>query len=167
MRYSNVSIGRKLRIFKSCVVTVLMYGLRTIWLGAPSRRRLDGFQARCIRTILKVPAAYVSRVTNATVRERAGVTPLSSELLQQQLILFFNIAVRETGSSRNAVLSLGSVALVEAHGRRSRGRPWHTWADQVRKRAVTIAGGEARLSDILGDEALWKFLVSEHTADYK
>ena len=106
----------------------------------------------------------VSRVTNATVRERASVTPPSSEHLQQQLIFFGNIATRESGSLRNVVLSPGSVALVEAHGRRRRGRPRHTWADQVRKQAVTIAGGETHLLNLLGNEALWKSLVSEHTA---
>jgi len=147
--HSNVSTLRKLHIFKSCVISVLMYGLKTIWLGAASQRRLDGFQARCIRKILRIPAAYISRISNATVRERASSTRLSKELLQQQLLLFGDIAVRDTGTLRDCVFAPGSVSLAEAQGCRGRGRPRHSWADQVRKHALTVAGSEDRLQEIL------------------
>ena len=36
-------------------------------------RRLDGFQARCLRQILKIQPAYYSRVSNATVRKITGI----------------------------------------------------------------------------------------------
>ena len=163
--HSNVSSRRKLHIFKSCVISVLMYGLKTMWLGTASRRRLDGFQARCIRRILRIPAAYISRISNAIVRDKANSTLLSNELLQQQLLLFGDIAARDAGTLRDCVFAPGSVSLAEAQGCRGRGRPRHTWADQVRKHTLTVTGSEERLMEILMNRRLeeWRTLMSEHT----
>ena len=46
---------------------MLWYDLETTWLNAAMRRRMDGFHARCLRKILKIPAAYVSRVSDDSV----------------------------------------------------------------------------------------------------
>jgi hypothetical protein len=165
--HANVSMRRKVQVFEACVVSVLMYGLKTIWLGAAGRRRLDGFQARCIRKILKIPASFISRVSNASVRRQAGVMPLSSELLKQQLRLFGSIAARPCDALRDSIFAPGTIELAEAQGNRCQGRPRHTWADQVRKRAVNVAGSEIRLEEILAqsdDMKAWNALVSEHTA---
>ena len=85
--HSAVSKKQKLTCFHSFVVTGLLYGLSTLWLAQSQRRRLDGFYARCLRRIYRIPAAYVSRVSNRIVFERAGVAPLTQQLLQQQLVL--------------------------------------------------------------------------------
>ena len=54
---SSLSRARKLGIFESCVLSVLVYGSKTAWFGAVARRRLDGFHARCLRKNMGMPPA--------------------------------------------------------------------------------------------------------------
>ena len=70
--HSTLSRTRKLRIFNACIVSKLMYSLFAGCLNKCERRRLDGFHARCLRKIYRVPPAYVSRVSNAAVFAMAG-----------------------------------------------------------------------------------------------
>ena len=61
---------RKLRIYNTCIISRLVYGLHTVCMNKSSRRRLDGFQTRCLRKTLGVLPSLVSRVSNAQVRLR-------------------------------------------------------------------------------------------------
>ena len=64
-KHTTLSQAWKVRIFEACILSKLVYGLVTAVLNKLERRRLDGFQARCIRRILKVPPSYYSRISNA------------------------------------------------------------------------------------------------------
>ena len=89
--HGNVSQRAKLHYFQSLVMSVLTYGLSTLAFTRVQKRRMDGFHARCVRRILRIPAAFVSRVANRVVFERAQVKPLSQQLLDRQLLFFVRI----------------------------------------------------------------------------
>ena len=89
--HATISTQRKLRIFDACVLSKLLYSLHTAWLKTADLARLDAFQARCLRRILRIPHSYYSRISNATVLERASRNKLSCLLLQRQLALFADI----------------------------------------------------------------------------
>ena len=55
-------------------------------------RRIDGFQCRCLRVILKIACPFVSRVSNEEVLDRAGAVTLSTLLLRHQLMFFGEVA---------------------------------------------------------------------------
>lgn len=164
-RHSYLGTRRKIEIFNACVVSVLRYGLETVWLGKVARRRLDGFQARCLRKILKMPHAYYSRVTNETVLQTARCTKLSRRLFQDQLVLFGKIASGEHDALRAAFFEESSLELVKADGPRTRGRPIHTWTGQTMKHALGAAGGSEKLKDILLVDAnidAWQRIVNRY-----
>ena len=48
-KHSSLNRSRKIRIFNACICSKLMYGLFTAAFTAKEKRRLDGFQARCLR----------------------------------------------------------------------------------------------------------------------
>ena len=48
---SRISTRRRLRLFNAYVGRRVMYALHPCWLNATERRRLDGFEARCLRRI--------------------------------------------------------------------------------------------------------------------
>ena len=50
--HSSLSKTRKLQIYQAVVVSRLLYGLSSAWLNAVETRRLNGFQARCLRCIV-------------------------------------------------------------------------------------------------------------------
>ena len=164
-RHSSLGARRRLEIFNACVIKVLRYGLETVWLGKVARRRLDGFQARCLRKILKIPSAYYSRISNETVLQAAKCTRLSRQLLQDQLALFGKIAASEHDALRAALFQEGSLELVRPDGPRPRGRPTHTWSGQTMKHSVEAAGGFERLTDILLVDAnvdVWRQIVDRY-----
>ena len=83
-RRSNLSMRRKLEIFSALVESKLLYGLSTAVYTKAELRQLDGFQAKCLRRIQKIPDSFVSRVSNATVRQRCSAVSLSDKLADRQ-----------------------------------------------------------------------------------
>eukprot|EP00959_Pyramimonas_sp_CCMP1952_P281274 5879992-Pyramimonas_sp.AAC.1 len=65
-----------------------MHSLSSAWLTKADKRRLDGFQARCLRSILGVKHPYISRASSKAILERSGQTPYTSQLLVNQLAWF-------------------------------------------------------------------------------
>ena len=144
-----------------------MYSLHTAWLSAAARRRLDGFQARCLRKTLGAQHSMISHITNVEVLERAGARKASVMLLEQQLRLFGRIAVcSEALPLRDCILRPGSLSLKCDDHQRRVGRPRHYWPKMVRAHAVKAAGSEAGLGNMLspGGQALhdWQAAVKKY-----
>ena len=165
-RHANVTIESKLYFFHSLIISRLMSGLSGAWLVTAQRRRLDGFYARCLRQILRIPPSFLSRVSNVRVFRRAGATTLSQQLLQCQLIFLGKVAragpenpVRRDTFIPNTILpQLGSFV-----GRR--GRPRQDWTRQLIKEGVARLGllkFDSMLSDTSpGAQARWKQEMQE------
>jgi len=110
--HAGVSRSEKVRYFETLVLSRLAYGLSTQWLVTSQRRRLDGFVARCLRRLLGIPAAFISRISNATVYSRAGMRSFPDQLLKQQLLMLGKVALSPQGSPiRNNTFVDGSVLL--------------------------------------------------------
>ena len=127
-RHASLNRTKKLRIFEACVCTKLIYGLFTAALTGKQKRRIDGFQARCLRKILRIPGAYYSRISNQTVLKIAGYEPLSESVARQQMRYLQKIAARnDSDPVRNFVFKAGSSELQGFAGKRRRGRPRTSW----------------------------------------
>ena len=123
-----------------------MYRLVTAVFNQNERRRLDGFQARCLRRILKVPAAYYSRVSNARILAMAWRKPLSEHLMRQQVILMGKIAFSpNTDVVRKSIFMPSSIELRPLPGPAKRGRPRARWPVQVLDMCIRIAGSYEEL----------------------
>ena len=94
-KHARISKRRKVQLFESLVQSQLRYALASAWLLKSDLRRLDGFQAGCIRQILKIPCSYISRVSNQRVREQAGVQPFSKAVRSTQLQLLGQVIGNE------------------------------------------------------------------------
>ena len=74
--HANICIRRKIQLYKSLVLSRLLYGLQTLWLSKHLRQRIDGFHCMCLRQILGIPHSYISRIPNADVLKKAQERPL-------------------------------------------------------------------------------------------
>ena len=72
----------KLRIFKSNIIAVLLYGCETWRMTKADEKRLDTFLHKCLRRILKVH--WPMRVSNDEIRRRAGTEKISSQLRRRR-----------------------------------------------------------------------------------
>ena len=91
-QYLPLNIARKIHIYKALVESKLLYSLCCQYLSAVEHRRLDGFQTVYLCKILGVPPAYISRVSNITILQRARCKTATDLLLERQILLFGNLA---------------------------------------------------------------------------
>ena len=151
-RHSTLHPQQKIRIFQACVVSKLLYCLHTMWLNKAELRKIDGFQAKCLRSILDIPPPYISRISNATVLQRSHCKRLSAILKFRQLCLFQSIAVLpDDDVRRRCIFQPSSFILINQSAPRLRGRPKQIWASEVYRMAVEIAEAFHMLGDLLRD----------------
>jgi len=149
--HSGVTRARKLWYFNSLIVSRLLYGLATIWLVTAQRRRVDGLFARCLRRIMGIPPAFISRVSNAKVFAQAGVRPLSHQLLQKQLRLLGKVAFSPAGSPlrRDTFVDDSLRPQIGRYIRRI-GRPRQDWTSCVLGEGRRLLG-DTRMNQLLTD----------------
>ena len=159
-RHSRLGRARKIEIFGTVVVSILMYGLAAAWLNTSDQRKLNGFQNRCLRAIWGIKPAYISRVSNARVLEITGQRPLTVLLQRQQLLLYGKVARQgDDNPMRSATFGPGSLRPAVDMYVRKVGRPRLTWAPEVGKLALQAAGGLRRLEETISDASAWKNVV--------
>lgn len=136
----------------------MRYGLSAIWLGLSEQRKLDGFYCRCLRRILRVQPAFLSRVSNTSILTRCGQAPFSKRLISDQLVLLGKVATAPSDDlMRKATFHKATLVPRTAAFVRKVGRPHHTWAEQLLKRALDISGGShLSFSRLVNDPVTWK-----------
>lgn len=130
-------------MFEACIISKLVYGLVTTVLNQNERRRLDGFQARCIRRILKAP---YTRISNERVLKMAARRPLSEQIMKQQMILMGKIVFsRASDVVRQSIFIPSTIKLRLLLGPTKRGRLRIRWPVQVLVMCIRIAGSYKQL----------------------
>ena len=120
-------------MYKAVVVSRLLYGLNTAWLNVAEQRRLNGFHCRCLRKIVGIPSAYISRVSNARVLKEAQEAPLERQLLRQQLLLYGRlIRAPSADPLRKLTFIDGMDQPTTTMFVRKRGRPRNTWTAMLK-----------------------------------
>ena len=144
--HANLSRQNKLRIFAACVLSKLLYCIFTMQLNTGERRRLDAFQAWCLRKIAGIPASFYSRVANSTVLNICGQRRLSEQVAHQQMIYMGTLERRQAEDPTRATLFEDStLAIRNPVGRRRQGRPRHRWGVMVMNNCLKAAGSPGQL----------------------
>ena len=139
--HTGITTKTKLRYFDAIVTSKLLYGLSSVWLVTAQKRRLDGFYAKCMRSLLRIPSAYISRIANTRVLSHAGTRPLSEQLLLRQLLLMGKVARSPDGSTmRINTFRDGTVQPQIGRFIRRRGRPRQDWTNDLLKVGSTLVG---------------------------
>ena len=159
-KHTTLNISRKIHIFHAVIITRLLYGLSSAWLNARETRRLNGFYCRCLRVILKIPAAYFSRVSNAIVLQRAEQVELARQLLKQQLILYGRIVRTKDDDILRKVTFVPGTDIPATHQFVRRvGRPRNEWAVMLQKQFLQM-GPSA--SNEIHDVCRWRAAVHKY-----
>ena len=131
-KHASISQKRKLQLFESLVQSQLRYAVASAWLLKADLRRLDGFQAGCLRKILKIPSSFYSRISNQKVREKAGMQQFSTSIRKIQLHLLGQVITNPKKNALKETTFRGGVAdpITAAYVRRV-GRPRQNWAEEL------------------------------------
>jgi len=128
-RLSNIwqmgDIDRKTKasLFKSLVLSVLLYGCETWKLTKGEEEKLDIFQTKCLRRIFKI--RWQEHIANKTVLEIAGAEKISQEIRRRRWNWIGHVLRKDR--SDDCAVALGWTP----EGRRKRGRPKTTWRRMV------------------------------------
>jgi len=117
-RFKTYSKHTKLRIFKSCVISILLYGAEMWRVTSTDMERLDVFHRKCLRRMLGIFWPYT--ISNRELYERAREGPISETLKARQWRWIAHVLKEKDNSCR--------VALTwTPKGKRRPGRPEITW----------------------------------------
>ena len=131
-KHSCISRARKLELYASLIESKLRYALSSAWLLKADLRRLDGFQARCLRKILGVQHSFTSRVSNASVLQQSGRRALSELVKDGQIGLMQRVLVSpQKQVLREVAFHKGTLIPETAYYVRRVGRPRQNWTEQV------------------------------------
>lgn len=133
----------KLRVYESMVASVLFFGPESVVFTAALEQRVDYFEAKCIRNILKVQAAYYSKVSNKAILEHAftilydepkRMRPFSKAISDRAITLLGRvICANDTDQVRNIAID-AAYRRVEIEKKRV-GRPRFFWLQTTMSRA--------------------------------
>ena len=132
---SKISLKNKVDKLQALVWSKGRWGLHLLHLNTALKRTLDGAQARFLRRLAKIPAAFISRISNAKVRKKCKAKRFSTQVFQAQCHWLGHILRRpEDHPLRLVVFEPGPQLLPRLTGtefRRRRGRPRGDWAQTL------------------------------------
>ena len=112
---ANTSTKWKLQVFNAIIKTKFVYNLETIQLTQNEMDKIDAFQIKCIRRVLRIPPTFIDRSqTNQTVRDAASqynvdMTRFSETWKMQKLKLFGHIVrARHNDPLRQVLFDYGT-----------------------------------------------------------
>ena len=134
-RNSGVQLSTKVDIYRSAVVTQLLYGSASWTLKQQQLERLDAFHHRCLRRILKIK--WVHHVTNREVRQRTRCCSIAIMISTNRLAYFGHVARMSEKRLPKYMLDW-----LPKHGHRSRGRRRTTLLDCLKRDLQWFSGIE-------------------------
>ena len=143
----------KMRIFKSNIIAVLLYGCETWRMTKADEKRLDTFLHKCLRRIFKVH--WPMRVPNDEIRRRAGIEKISTQVRRRRWKWIGHVLRMAPNRNPHVALSWAP------SGKRSRGRPRETWRRTVvKERAELGLTSWAAAAAVDKNRDRWRALIS-------
>jgi hypothetical protein len=162
-RFGNIhrcTTAKKVQIYKTVVESRLLYSLCALVLTKQEKRRLDGFQNRCLRSILGIQPSFLSRTSNAEVWQRSAHVPMSKLLERKQLLLLGKILrCHPNHPLRQVSFEPGTYTAATSRYLRRVGRPRKEWIPEVFSLALSFTGSTRNLLFFVQDEKRWRQLV--------
>jgi len=160
--HSALTWKQKLRIYLSLVESKLLYSMATLTLTVAQGRKINGFQNRCLRKVVGVLPAYVSRVSNAAVLAKAAHTLATDILRKKRLQLFGKILrVEPQHPLKRACFIPGTFVPVTEQYVRRVGRPSKEWVREVMQEAAALFGSMASASAAAQNKPTWNRNLTE------
>ena len=122
-RAGDINRKTKASLFKSLVLSVLLYGCEAWKLTKAEEKKLDVFQTKCLRRIFKI--RWQHHTPNSIVLEMAGAEKISDEVRRRRWNWIGHVLRKDRNN--NCAVALGWTP----EGHRSRGRPATTWRRMV------------------------------------
>jgi hypothetical protein len=149
---SQLSRKTKLKIFKSNVMSVVLYGAECWRLTQCDKDKLEVFQNKCLRHIHNI--FWPNTISNKNLHEISEVTTIEQLLETRRLKLLGHVF-----RMNNDRVTKKAIEWIPRNGRRQRGRPKLTWKSMIKKdlEKKNLTWNTAR--DVAQDRHEWRTLL--------
>ena len=148
----NLSRGIRLRILKSYIWSVLLYGCETWTVSRKMKKRLEATEMWFIRRMMRIP--WVARRTNQEVLQMAGMSKELMTTMRRRQLGYLGHVLRRDGLERDCLLGM-------IEGRRARGRQRMKYMDSIKEMV-----GREKIEEIVGlaeNRREWHSIVANVT----
>ena len=152
-RNRNIRLPVKMRIYNACVLPVFSYGSETWQLTEKQEKKLDVFDQRCLRRILRV--RWQQRVSNAEIRRRSQQEALSVKTRKARLRWFGHVSRMEGGR-----ITKQAMEWRPRSGQRRRGGQRMTWQRTVEGDLERMSTTWTEAGRLAKDRRGWKELCA-------
>jgi hypothetical protein len=148
IKSKDVSLATKIKIIKTMVFPVTMYGCESWTIKQADRRKIDAFELWCWRRLLRVP--WTEKRTNKSVlQEIKPECSLEASMVKLKLSYFGHIMRRQESLEKEIMLGM-------VGGKRRRGRQKKRWIDTIKEDAnLTLT----QLNKMVHDRNKWRSLI--------
>ena len=157
---NTINTSLKMQLFKSIVIPTAIYASETWKNTSRITQKLDVFQQRCLRKILRV--RYQDHITNVEILRRSNSDKLSEIVTERRMRLAGHII--RLPSDR---ITKTAMSWIPPGGRRRRGRPARTWRSTFKSDLERLEMSWSEAEAVASDRPNWRRIAAQCAYEHR